>query len=376
MKYTIQTTVLALGLAAISCSPSDPRKQVDAYKKKINEYEQKIEEIESLPGNITAGNEGQQAITVEVTEVEPRRFSRYFEVTGLMESEQDATISSEISGRIEEIRVKRGQKVAAGQLLVRLNSELTEKSIAEVRTSLELATRLYEKQEELWEKQIGSEIQYLEAKNSKEVLEARLATLEKQLAMARITAPFPGIVEAISVEVGELASPGMPMLRLVNLDRMRVTSRISESYLNQVKEGDEVELQFAAYPDLIIPEEISRLGQVIDPQTRTITLEVELKNRDGKLKPNMLTAVRIEDYRNERALVVPSIILREDFNGTFLYRVVPMGEGMVTDKVYVETGITVQDRTEIISGLSEGDRVIVKGYHLVGDGTMVITANG
>jgi RND family efflux transporter MFP subunit len=293
-----------------------------------------------------------------------------------MESEQDATISSEISGRIEEIRVKRGQKVAAGQLLVRLNSELTEKSIAEVRTSLELATRLYEKQEELWEKQIGSEIQYLEAKNSKEVLEARLATLEKQLAMARITAPFPGIVEAISVEVGELASPGMPMLRLVNLDRMRVTSRISESYLNQVKEGDEVELQFAAYPDLIIPEEISRLGQVIDPQTRTITLEVELKNRDGKLKPNMLTAVRIEDYRNERALVVPSIILREDFNGTFLYRVVPMGEGMVTDKVYVETGITVQDRTEIISGLSEGDRVIVKGYHLVGDGTMVITANG
>ena len=376
MKNTIYITVWAISLAMISCTPSDPAKQVDAYRKKISEYEQKIEEIENASGSLSSGDTGTQAIPVELSEIEPQRFSRYFEVTGLMESDQDATISPEINGRIEEIRVKRGQRVDAGHLLVRLNSELTEKNIAEVKTSLELATRLYEKQEELWGNQIGSEIQYLEAKNNKEVLEARLATLEKQLAMAWITAPFSGIVEHIGVEEGELASPGMPLLRLVSLDRMRVTSRISEAYLNQVKEGDEVELRFAAYPDMVIHEKISRLGEVIDPQTRTITLEVELKNPDKKLKPNMLTAVRVEDYRSESAMVVPSIILRDDFNGTFLYRAVEVDGGMVTEKVYVETGITVQDRTEVISGVSPGDRVIVKGYHLVGDGTQVINTIG
>lgn len=117
------------------------------------------------------------------------------------------------------------------------------------------------------------------------------------------------------------------------------------------------------------------MGEVIDPETRTLTLEVELKNRDRLLKPNMLTSIRLEDYHQEKALVVPSIVLRNDVNGTFLYRAVSRGEELVAEKVYVDTGITVQDRTEIINGISPGDRVIVKGYHLVGDGTPLRTVS-
>lgn len=376
MKYLYHTVGLVLVFSMTACGPSDPSQQIEAYRKKISQYEQKIEELEKgLDVDSETAGSG-QPLAVELLQLQPERFSRYFEVTGFLESVQDADISPEINGQIEEISVARGARVREGQLLVRLNTDLTENTIAEVKTSLELANKLFEKQEDLWEKQIGSEIQYLEAKNGKEVLEARLATLEKQLAMARITAPFPGIVENIEVKEGELASPGMPMLRLVNLNRMRVSSRISESYLNQVEDGDEVELRFAAYPGMVLKERISRLGQVIDPQTRTLTLEVELQNRDKRLKPNMLTAIRIEDYRRDSALVVPSIVIRNDFNGAFLFRAVPQGENFLAEKVYVQPGITVQDRTEIQGGISVGDQVIVKGYQLVGDGTLVSSVTG
>jgi RND family efflux transporter MFP subunit len=157
---------------------------------------------------------------------------------------------------------------------------------------------------------------------------------------------------------------------------MRVISRISESYLNQVEEGDEVELSFAAYPDLVLQERISRIGEVIDPQTRTLTLEVELRNRDKRLKPNMLTSIRIEDYHQDEALAVPSVVLRNDLNGTFLFLAVSRNEGLVAEKVYVDTGMTVQDLTEITGGISPGDQVIVKGYHLAGDGSPIRIVTG
>ena len=368
--------ILALSFSIWACSPPDPQQELDKYRKKISEYEMKIAQIEQSTGGESRSTGTGQELAVEVLPMKPERFSRHFEVTGLMESVQDAEISPESSGQIEEIAVERGARVVQGQLLVRLNTEIIEKNIEEVKTNLELATLRYEKQRELWEKQIGSEIQYLETKNGKEVLEARLSTLNEQLAMARVTAPFPGIIESIRVKEGELASPGMPLLRLVNLDRMRVTSRISESYINQVEEGDVVELRFAAYPDLVLNEKISRIGEVIDPQTRTLTLEVELSNKDRRLKPNMLTSIRVEDYHQDEALVVPSIVLRNDLKGTFLFLAVSRNEGLVAEKVYVDTGATVQDRTEITGGITQGDLVIVKGYHLVGDGTPLRTVTG
>jgi membrane fusion protein (multidrug efflux system) len=368
--------ILALSFSIWACSPPDPQQELDKYRKKISEYEMKIAQIEQRTGGESRSTGTGQELAVEVLPMKPERFSRHFEVTGLMESVQDAEISPESSGQIEEIAVERGARVVQGQLLVRLNTEIIEKNIEEVKTNLELATLRYEKQRELWEKQIGSEIQYLETKNGKEVLEARLSTLNEQLAMARVTAPFPGIIESIRVKEGELASPGMPLLRLVNLDRMRVTSRISESYINQVEEGDIVELRFAAYPDLVLNEKISRIGEVIDPQTRTLTLEVELSNKDRRLKPNMLTSIRVEDYHQDEALVVPSIVLRNDLKGTFLFLAVSRNEGLVAEKVYVDTGATVQDRTEITGGITQGDLVIVKGYHLVGDGTPLRTVTG
>jgi RND family efflux transporter MFP subunit len=271
--------------------------------------------------------------------------------------------------------VERGARVKKGELLIKLNTDVTEKSIEEVQTNLELVSLLYEKQKELWEQNIGSELQYLEAKNAMESIEARLATLEKQLEMANITAPFSGIVEDIIVKEGEIASPGMQLLRLINLSVMRISARVSEAYISNVHSGSLVQIRVDAYPDLKISAQISRLGEVIDQQTRTFTLEVELDNQGEKLKPNMLTSVRIQDYEDKNALVVPSIILKQDFNGTFLFCVSEAEGSSKARKVYVESGITVQDITRIESGLGPKDLVITKGYNLVGDGTPVRIVN-
>ena len=320
-------------------------------------------------GEGSRNEESLAPLAVEVKEMVPELFTRYFEVPGHLEAVQDAFISPEINGQIKSIAVKRGERVKKGDLLVKLNTDITEQSINEVQTSLELAVRVFEKQEELWDQKIGSEIQYLEAKNGVESLEARLATLEKQLAMAHVRAPFSGIVDDISAKDGELATPGLPLMHLVNLNRMRVTARISESYLNSVSEGDRIELSFDSYPDDQVESTISRLGQVIDQQTRTIALETEIDNPLEKYKPKMLTSLRIREFSMDNAMVVPSIILREDFQGTFLFVLAGDGENTVARKVYVTTGISAQDLTVITSGVEAGDRVIINGYNLVSDGS-------
>jgi RND family efflux transporter MFP subunit len=280
-----------------------------------------------------------------------------------------------MNGQIEKVAVKRGSRVKRGALLVKMNTDVTEKSVAEIKTSLELAQRIFDKQEELWEQQIGSEIQYLEAKNAVESLEARLATLEEQLAMAHIRAPFDGIIDDIMVKAGELAAPGVPVVHLLNLSVMRVSARVSEAYMTSVKKGDWIELRFPTYPGDMLKARVSRLGEVIDPKTRTFMLEVELSNPGEKLKPNMLTSVRIEDFTDSEARVVPSSILRQDFNGTFLFRVNTEDGNPKAQKIYVETGITVQDKTQIKEGLSLGDLVITRGFNLVSEGSPVEIMN-
>jgi len=360
--------ILPVFLVLAACSPGGNKQaQLEQYKKQAAETQAKIEALEAELAQESPEAPLAESLPVEVEAVLPTTFTRHFEVRGSMEAVSEAFISPEINGQIQHVAVRRGQQVKRGALLLSLNTDITQLSIEEVKTNLELAQIVYDKQEELWEKNIGSELQYLEARNNLASLEARLATLQKQLELASITAPFDGVVEEIMVKKGELASPGMPLLHLVNLDRMRIKAQVSEAYLNSVRKGDQVELRFPSYPDWVIREPVTRLGEVIDASTRTFTLEVEVDNQGDRLKPNMLTSVRIRDYEAEGALVVNTALLREDFKGTFLFKAVESGEGYQARKTYVEKGITVQDQTQISTGLSEGDLVVTRGYNLVAD---------
>lgn len=311
-------------------------------------------------------------IPVEVLSVQPQTFNHYFNVKANVEAVEYAIISPETPGQIKKIYVNEGQHVNKGDLLLKQNSAVVEGQIRSVKTQLNLAKITYNKQKELWlEKKVGSEIQYLQAKTQYESLQEQLKTLQAQLAMSEIKAPFSGIVDKINSKEGELASPGMQIIQLVNLSKMKFVGDISETYLPVINKGDTVDISFSTYPDFKLREPIYRTGNIINPSNRTFEIEVRAKNISGKLKPNMISTITINDYTKDSALVVPSIIIKKDFEKQFIFVAVEGDSATIASKVYVETGRSYKDKTIITKGVDIGDKVIVKGYNIVSNGSLV-----
>ncbi|MCU0236443.1 MAG: efflux RND transporter periplasmic adaptor subunit [Acidobacteria bacterium] len=312
-----------------------------------------------------------ESLRVEVKTVVPEKFEHFFAVNGALEAIQDAFISAETSGQIQVVHVQEGQRVLKGDLLVTLNSDITRNAVAEVNNALQLARIVFRKRQELWDRRIGAEIQYLEAKTSKESLENRLASLQAQLALAQVKAPFNGIVDKIFKKSGELAVPGLQLMQLVNLNRMRVNAEVAETYLGRMQKGDRIEVTFPTYPGLSLETAISRIGQVVSAKNRTVLVQAELDNRREQMKPNMMATLRLRDFYDPAALVVPAIVVKNDLEGTYLYIVERENDRDVARKVYVTTGLTEGNRTMVTSGLAAGQDVIVSGYNLVRNGLPV-----
>lgn len=370
---TIFKGIYVLGIAVLitSCSGSgDDKKEI--LKTKKEELKELKAEIDKLKSEIVdTSDAGAYAVPVEVKKMIPEVFHHVIEVSGEVEARYQALVSPEINGQIQTIHVEEGDRVSKGQTLVSLKTDVTQKSIDEVKTGLELATTMYEKQKELWEQKIGSEVQYLQAKNQKESLEGKLETLKAQLRMAIVTAPFSGIVDEIYRKKGELAGPGMQLIQLVNLKQLNINAKVSESYLADIHKGDTVTVEFPSFPKIKLHEPIYRIGNVIDPGSRTIKVQVRLQNNDEILKPNLMSVLHINDYTADSAMVVPSIIVKKDLKGYFLF-VAENKEGEIhASKRYVEPGKSYKDETEILSGLKPDDMVIVTGYNLVSTGTTV-----
>ena len=313
-----------------------------------------------------------ESLRVETKAIVPEKFEHFFSVNGALEAVQDAFISAETSGQIQAVHVQEGQRVQKGDPLVTLNSDITRNAVAEVNNALELARTVFRKRQELWDKKIGAEIQYLEAKTSKESLENRLASLQAQMALAQVKAPFSGIVDKIFKKTGELAVPGLQLMQLVNLNRMRVNAEVSETYLARIKKNDRVEVTFPTYPGLSLETAISRIGQVVSAKNRTVLVQAELDNRGEQMKPNMMATLRLRDFYAPAALVVPAILVKNDLEGAYLYIVARENGGDVARKVYVTTGLTEGNRTMVVAGLVAGQNVIVSGFNLVRNGLPVM----
>jgi RND family efflux transporter MFP subunit len=348
------------------------KSQINKYQDEIAELNQKVAELESgLPETSNATNNSANTLKVRTQQIKMQPFSKYFTATGEVEAVNEAFISPEVSGQITDIKVIEGQKVAKGQLLAKLNTSLIEKNIEEVKTQLSLAETLFKKQQELWDQNIGSERQYLEVKNNYESLQNKLATLQEQYNMSLIRSPINGIVENIMLKKGELASPGMQLMQIVDLENLNVTAMLSENYLPIIKKGDMVTISFPSFPDLVLERPVSRIGNVINKQNRTFVVEIEISNHDNKLKPNLLANIKINDYNSKSSIVVPSMVIREDLVGSYLYVAEENGSGMISVKKYIEVGKAYQDQTEVVSGLSVDDVIITDGYGNVSDGAFI-----
>ena len=225
--YILIVTVFMLGACSKpTTNQEDIKKQISDYKKQISEINAKITELEAQITDSTANSNG---LNIKVLTIEKQNFEHFFEAAGTVEAVNDAFISPQFSGQIQNIYVEEGQRVTKGQLLAELNSSVLKSSVVEIQNGLDLATILFDKQAELWKQNIGSEMQYLQAKSTKEGLEKSLATLNSQLELTKVKAPFAGIVDEIYQKEGELGVPGVRMLQLVNLGELYVNADVSET---------------------------------------------------------------------------------------------------------------------------------------------------
>jgi RND family efflux transporter MFP subunit len=319
----------------------------------------------------TAAPIAEAPVAVRAERIGATLFRHFITVQGTVESDSNILVPPMSPGLVKKIHVKVGDRVAAGQLLAEIDAAVLESSIAEVENSLALAATVFERRQRLWDKKIGSEIEYLQAKNAKESLEKRLNTLREQLNLTRITSPLDGTVDGVMIKEGEMAAGGFGAFRIVQLSRLKVTAALAENFISRIKRGDTVVVRIPVL-GMEFEATIDAVSQVIDPRNRTFQIEAGVPQAARGVTPNMLAVLLVNDYTNPAALTVPKNVVQETGTEKFLFVAARDGDGWAARKRVVRTGLDADDRVEILEGLSDGERVVVFGFQKLADGQALI----
>jgi RND family efflux transporter MFP subunit len=298
-------------------------------------------------------------------------FEHFIEIQGIVEADKNVMITSEIPAIIKKIHVREGQEVKKGTLMVTLDDEMINNQIKELQTQLRLAEYVYEKQTNLRKENIGSELDYEKAKNSKEYLESALRTAEAQKGKAKITAVYDGIVDEIFQKQGELTSPQMPLIRFVSLGKVSIVVDVPESYLNRIKEGDLVSVNF---DDLgkTYNSKITNRGSFIEPLNRTFKITIDLPANGDNLLPNLIGVVKINDSTIKNALLVNSDDILQDAKGNnFVFVIEESDNRTIARKIFIEPGASYGDITYVKTGLQKYDKIVSMGARSIIDGQEV-----
>jgi RND family efflux transporter MFP subunit len=278
-------------------------------------------------------------------------------------------------GYVKQIFVKKGQNVKKGQLLVKLDNALVLQNIETAKTQLSFAKDLYQRQKNLWDQHIGTEVQLITAKNNVDQLERNIATLQEQLSYSNVYADVSGIADEVNVRVGEFftgTSPqGVPQIRIVNSSDLKAVTNIPENYISRVKKGTPV---LITIPDLdkSFRSTITYIGESIGITSRGFTVESKIP-RDPSIKPNQVALIKVQDYSAPGALTVPVNTLQTDENGKYVLVAATENGRMITRKKQVEIGELYGDQIEIKNGLNEGDALITEGFQGLYEGQLVTT---
>jgi RND family efflux transporter MFP subunit len=335
-------------------------KQVDSLNKILKDIDQNILKLDTDLRHLI------------VTTIFPKKenFKHFIEMQGVVKADKNIEIRPEIGGTIINIYVKEGQRVKSGQILMQLDDSSIQDNIAKINTQLTLAKTTFERQKRLWDQKIGSEMQFLQAKTQYESLENNKSALMTQSEKMKIKAPFSGIIDEIFSKKGELASPQLPVIRLVNLDQVYVEADVTETYLPYIKSGNEVLVKFPSI-NTEVRSKILQVGNVINPNNRSFKIKILVKNKDRLIKPNLLADIQIVDYQKE-GIVIPSKLIQKDKKGNSFVYVVKNEDGI--DKAHkniVKIANEYNHQSLIAEGLKENDIIINKGSLIVKDGDLI-----
>ena len=365
-------SIISIILTSCGGGNAIEKKQAELEKLKAQQADLALK-VKTLEDEIKAGGatieKREKIVNVAVTNVETSNFKHFIDVQGRVDGDENTTISAKVPGLVLNVLVKPGSVVKAGQVLAELDGNAIRKQIQSMETNLSLVTELYNKQKALWEKQVGSEIQFKQAKTNKESLEQQISSMREQLAMYKITSPVNGTIDVVNLKVGQTAAPGMPYFSIVNFNKLKVKADVAESYANKIKQGNDVVISF---PDIdkTINTKITYSGKGISALNRTFGVEVALPSDDSYL-PNMIAVVKIIDYAKNDVIVIPVNCIQNADGENFVYIAVKEGSRTTAKKRVVNVGVTYNDKAEIIGGLAKGEQLITEGYSDLNDGELI-----
>jgi RND family efflux transporter MFP subunit len=369
MKYLI--TIFSVLVLVTACQPTaeypadlaGKKTMLKERQKELREIEKLIAKLESEIDSLDPNSAKEAPKTLVTTEpVGVKNFKRFVDIQSSVQSDNVVMASSETGGRLLKVTVDEGSFVKRGQLIATVDLESVNKQIDELNTTLSLASNVYERQKRLWDQNIGSEIQYLQAKNNKERIEKSLETARYQLTKGKVYSPITGVVDMVFLKSGEMSAPGSPIVEILNTSKVKVVADVPEKFLKSVRKGQVVKVRFPAL-DREAEARVSLVGSTINPANRTFKVEVDIPNQDGLLKPNLLANMAIEDYSADSAVVIPLEMVQQEVGGSFFVFIQDKNaEGKpVAKKVYVKTGESYDGEIIVTEGLKGGEALIVKG---------------
>jgi RND family efflux transporter MFP subunit len=354
----------------VGCSASTDK---NAQLKKLKDQQVSLaKDIASLEKELTATQPetaASKSKEVVIIGLAPRKFDKYVQTQGFVESIDNILVSAKSAGVITQVLVREGDVVAKGQTLAQIDNSLLTRNIEELKSSMNLVNIVYERQKNLWDQKIGTEVQYLQAKNNKENLERRLATLQEQLEMSKIKSPIAGVVDKVNARIGENAAPGIPEFRVINNNDLRISAKVSEAYISSIKKGNKSMVTFSDY-DKKIEAPVSFVARNIDPLTRSFVVEVKLPS-SADLRPNMTAVLRVIFTSIPSTLCVPVNVVQEINGEKVVYIAENDGKQLVARKRIVKIDGVYDNYAQVISGLANGDKIITVGYQGLNDGEFI-----
>lgn len=370
----MRTKILILSLAVILAA-CNGNKQAELTKLKTQrqEIDDKIKALETEISNEKgSGLNTEKFKFVGFTDIKANPFDHYIRVQGKLDGDLNAGVFAQAPGTIITKYADVGQQVTKGQVLAQIDDEQYRKQLEGLETNYKFASEMYDKQKRLWDQKIGSEVQYLQSKTTKEALDQQIASVKKQIEMFKIKSPIDGTIEECNIKIGGVVSPDPRQVayRVVAFRNLKVSAEVSEAYSARVQEGDKLVVKF---PDINkdVDTKVDFVSNYINPVNRTFLIETKIGSPVKDLKANMIAIIQINDYHTGNAIVVPMNIIQSDMTGSYVYVIRPKENYSAAYKQPVKVGMSYNGLAEVTQGLKEGDKVVSAGYQELIDGDYV-----
>jgi membrane fusion protein (multidrug efflux system) len=348
-------------LAACTSKPKDAKTQLTDLKQQQADISSKIAALEAKSGS----QDSTKSTDVSAVTIKAGSFTNYIQIQGKVDAQDNVMAYPQSPGMITAIYVKPGQHVGKGQVLVQLDNSVLKQNIAQAEAQSSLANQVYQRQKNLWDQKIGTEVQFLQAQTNMQSTQKQVSSLRQQADMYRIISPISGTIDQMDLKLGQAASPGTTGIRIVNADNLKVKADVPESYASRVNQGQPVKIMFPDANDSLATK-LTFAAKVIDPTSRSFGIEVKLPSTKT-LRPNMTAILNIADYSKTNAIAIPLNAIQKSEQGDYVF----VNDNGIAKRKAIKEGATYGGQTEILSGLSVGERLIVMGASDIEDGDKV-----